>query len=652
MLLGKVQSGKTRTFITILTLAFDNSFDVAIILTKNSTALVQQTHQRIEKEFQTFIDDDLLDAYDIISMPSQLTAYELSKKLVIVSKKETRNLDRLHRLFLDSAPELQQKGVLIIDDEADYASIGFKRRHGEVEANTIPKKISELRNVVERCGFLQVTATPYSLYLQPTAAEVPNVLEFKPTRPAFTKLVPVPDAYVGGSFYFGPEARQDEPCLQNQLRHIVTEHEMSILRREDGRRLKLTEILTSPAIPALRRAFFNFLVGGSIRRMQVRREGKPVNRAKFSFLFHTEMQKSAHEWQERLINTLVARSQEAVVQNDPVVEELIRGSYGDLAVSVNLKGDYLPDLPEVVEAVKQSLANGEVMITKVNSDEEVVAMLDRTGQLKLRCPFNIFIGGQVLDRGVTLSNLIGFFYGRSPRRFQQDTVLQHSRMFGYRPLSDIAVTRFYTLNPILRTLFDIEDFDSALREAIERGGDQAVQFIRQDPRGRIIPCSPNKLLLSHTRTLRPHRRILPIGFQTGYKTHIAGIVQQIDQHLDRLNQPADADQPYLVPVADALQILQNIEQTMEFLEEGYDFDWNSSRTALRFLSQQQSDPQERGKVWLLVRKGRQIARRAAPGSHAEFVETPETAQTEGALARATAINHPLLMLLRQEGEKD
>ncbi len=71
------------------------------------------------------------------------------------------------------------------------------------------------------------------------------------------------------------------------------------------------------------------------------------------------------------------------------------------------------------------------MVTKVNSEEDVMNLLDDQGQLKLRTPLNIFIGGQILDRGITVANLIGFFYGRSPKKFQQDTVLQHSRMFGF-----------------------------------------------------------------------------------------------------------------------------------------------------------------------------------------------------------------------------
>ena len=67
-------------------------------------------------------------------------------------------------------------------------------------------------------------------------------------------------------------------------------------------------------------------------------------------------------------------------------------------------------------------------VIKINSENQISALLDRRGQLRLDNPFNIFIGGQILDRGLTIENFIGFFYGRAPNTFQQDTVLQHSRM--------------------------------------------------------------------------------------------------------------------------------------------------------------------------------------------------------------------------------
>src|ERR1041384_6242 len=73
MLLGKVQSGKTRTFISILALAFDNGFDVAIILSKNSKALIEQTKKRLEDEFSEFVAAEEVQVYDIMASPTSFT---------------------------------------------------------------------------------------------------------------------------------------------------------------------------------------------------------------------------------------------------------------------------------------------------------------------------------------------------------------------------------------------------------------------------------------------------------------------------------------------------------------------------------------------------------------------------------------------------
>jgi len=102
-----------------------------------------------------------------------------------------------------------------------------------------------------------------------------------------------------------------------------------------------------------------------------------------------------------------------------------------------LGGGNIPDFATCAAAVRKVLTDGYLMITKVNSDKDVAEVLDDKGQLKLRTPMNIYIGGQILDRGITIANLIGFYYGRNPQKFQQDTVLQHSRMYGARPKEDL-----------------------------------------------------------------------------------------------------------------------------------------------------------------------------------------------------------------------
>ena len=60
MLLGKIQGGKTRAFIGIIALGFDNDYDMAIILTKGTKALARQTYARLKRDFRNFIDDDVI----------------------------------------------------------------------------------------------------------------------------------------------------------------------------------------------------------------------------------------------------------------------------------------------------------------------------------------------------------------------------------------------------------------------------------------------------------------------------------------------------------------------------------------------------------------------------------------------------------------
>lgn len=55
MLLGKVQSGKTRAFLGIIALAFDEGYEIAVVLTKGTKSLARQTVQR---EIIGFVSED------------------------------------------------------------------------------------------------------------------------------------------------------------------------------------------------------------------------------------------------------------------------------------------------------------------------------------------------------------------------------------------------------------------------------------------------------------------------------------------------------------------------------------------------------------------------------------------------------------------
>lgn len=108
--------------------------------------------------------------------------------------------------------------------------------------------------------------------------------------------------------------------------------------------------------------------------------------------------------------------------------------------------------------------------------------------------------------------------------------------------------------------------------------------------------------------------------------------------------------PKLVPLATALALLKDIAPTLEFPEDDAPpFDWDAAEAALTHLSHQNSKPAERGKVWLWAATGRNSSRFASEGSHATYIESPDSEKTEGQLAKTFATDHPILFLLRQEG---
>lgn len=648
VLLGKIQSGKTKTFLGAIALAFDKGFDIAIILTKGTKALTRQTLARVRKEFAIYHNQDRLQVFDIMTVPSGLTGYELNQKLIFVSKKQSDNMARLATLFRDTYPELAGKRVLIVDDEADYASVGFRNNQTQgLVANTTTQQIDQLRTLLASSAFLQVTATPYSLYLQPEEFRL-NGNEFKPIRPAFTELVPVNPRYVGSDYYF--DRSQEENSVASLIYQRVSLNELTVLRGPDRRRFRIEECLTSNAIPTLRAAICNFIVGGIIRRLQDQHSDLPPK--KFSFLFHTESQKAAHAWQEEIVITLKDKLADAVKSDPQLLEQLLTSAYNDLTESINRMGHYLPPLENVLQSAFEALEKGWVMITKVNSEQQVEDLLDEEGQLRLRTPLNIFIGGQILDRGVTIANLIGFFYGRRPQVYQQDTVLQHSRMFGFRPIEDLTVTRFYTEPQIYDAMRRMHESDIALRENIERNPEQSVVFIQRDSQGRVIPCSPNKILISNTTTLRPFKRILPVGFQSDYAIRVRPVVEEIDRILDNLCPYDDFEDPFQIRLESALGLINRIQPTLLMeTDEGYDFDWDAARAALTYLSNAATSASNRGNVWCLVRQDRNLSRKVALGSHTVYSDAPDTTRTEGAVARRVALDTPMLMLIRQNGQE-
>ena len=537
-----------------------------------------------------------------MQQPGTLTKSEQRRKLVIVAKKQSQNLDRIIQFFDKDYPDLKGRKVLIVDDEADLASVRFVRKKDQpdIEQGKIAEKMDALRRLVAKVAYLQVTATPYSLYLQPDDYEIPpnGGYVFKPKKPAFTELLPIHGGYVGGDDYFAVPAENDPRSF---LFVEVSLDEQDALRRPDQRRIRQERVLDSPNTSGLARAIMTFVLAACLRRWQQTEAGE--KRRKYAMVIHNDTQKAAHAWQDQVIQWIFDAAIDAAASKPDALRPIFNAAYADLSASVEADRGRIPTANQAFKMFIEALQGGDVVRETVNSDHAVMALLDERAELKLRTPFNIFVGGNILDRGITIPNLIAFYYGRNPKTMQADTVLQHSRMYGNRDRRDLAVTRFYTSRAVYDRLYTINEFENTLREAFESGAhEKGVVFIQTDSDHRVRPCAPNKVLLSNVVAVRPAGLYLPTGFQTRTGRELTAA----ERELNTLIPKAVRDKQQFVEIdrGTALHIIAIIEKTLDFSDN--EFEWDAMRGLLDYYSDVRDGGD--GRVLMLAETGRKLSR--------------------------------------------
>jgi Z1 domain len=642
MLLGKIQSGKTRGFLGVIAKAFDEGFDIAIVLTKGTITLANQTVKRIGKDFKSFIDDDRVVIFDIMEMPERLTKAEQRRKIVIVAKKQAKNMERVLDLFDKRYPELRDKRVLLVDDEADLASVRFvkKKDSDVIEQGKIAQQMDDLRALVKSISFFQVTATPYSLYLQPATYQnsSDSNFVFKPKRPAFTEVLPTHAAYVGGDDYFGDF---DETDPRSYLYIEVPPDEQDALRTNDGRAVRSDRLYTSDNIRVLRRGLVTFMLGVALRRWQQRQGNQPLR--KYAMVIHNDTMKKAHEWQWDVVTRLLEIFRSSVENDDVRFTPLFDTAYEDLARSIGADGGEVPSHAEAFGLLRELVLDEDVHAERVNSDIDLKPLLDQeTAELKLRAAANIFIGGSILDRGITIPNLLAFYYGRNPKTMQADTVLQHSRMYGARDRRDLAATRFYTSRAVHDRLQRIHELETALREAFLNGShDRGVAFVRLDESGTIRPCAPNKIMFSDIVAIRPGGRLLPVGFQSLPKYKIEKKMAQLDALIDMTWR--DKSVPTSVPIARIHDIVDAIQETLNV--EEIDWDWSAFHAAADYFVKAAGKDNNEKQVLLLPLTDRNISRTRMNG---RFQNSPDD-KLQRDIAEQYARKIPMLGLFKMSG---
>jgi hypothetical protein len=418
LIYGLVQSGKTGVLTVTGAMGADEGYRAIFILTSDNDPLYEQTLGRAREAFPGI---DIIGKKEFRDADAFLQRIKGGTCAVVTTKNSG-----LLRTLIENFEKGQVKGLtsLIIDDEADQASLNTRARRADGTRSAINDRITELRAFFERNTYLQVTATPQALFLQTPTHDF---------RPKFTVLSHPGGDYVGGEDFFGEGSR------------LVREFDLNdITTLAPGAQPAPT--LEIPR--SLLRALDTFMIGATFKRTQDADQN-------CAFLCHVSTRTNDHRHIVDLLRKYKTELALKLKARDRAVLARLKAAYDDLAATdERVKRSDFDKLVESIEffspGITVKLVNGE-------TDEDVA----------VRSPYNLFVGGNKLGRGVTIKNLLVSYYGRNPRNPQADTVLQHARMYGYRR-KDIGLLRLF-LPPELHTVFKaINKMERSLRDLIAR----------------------------------------------------------------------------------------------------------------------------------------------------------------------------------------
>jgi len=323
---------------------------------------------------------------------------------------------------------------LIIDDEADQASLNTKasRRIG-IAVSTINRLITDLRRFFHKNTYLQVTATPQSLFLQEPAHDY---------RPKFTVLSHPGKDYVGGEDFFGDAS--------NLVREFPLVDITTIAPgAQPAARLDIPK--------SLLRALNTFVVAATYKRMKDADQN-------CAFLCHVSTRKTDHNHIVGLLRKYKTDLAQALKAKQAPTINRLRDAYDDLAKThAGVRDSSFEKIIEDIEFLSPGIT---VKLVNGDTDEDVA----------VKSPLNLFVGGNKLGRGVTIKNLLVSYYGRNPKKPQADTVLQHARMYGYRR-KDLGLLRLFLPRDLHQVFRAINQMERGLRDLIANNPEEGFRGV-------------------------------------------------------------------------------------------------------------------------------------------------------------------------------
>lgn len=405
--IGYVQSGKTMSFTTLTALAIDNGFRIIIYFAGIKVNLLEQTTNRLKKDLLT--DSDNSRFYKVYQSPTIKDNVHLKIKgalllnhkpaILITVLKHYKHIAELTKIFdtYEVKEALGNNGVLIIDDEADQASLNtYARKNSksedweEDEFSSTYSSILNLRAALPNHSYIQYTATPQG----PLLINIMDLLS-----PKFHKVLTPGKSYTGGKTFF-----EDNTDL------IISIPEREVYHHKNNQLPECPQSLIN--------ALQIFICGVAIT---VNIQGKENF---LSMLIHADSLKDVsrqfYDWVKMLKD-----SWEDILQlpnGDPSKSELIEQFKENYFEAVR-RIDNPPSFNVVIEEVLQVILDTNIELVIAGSRE-----IDWSNATA-----HILVGADMLNRGYTVEGLMVSYMPRySIGKSNADTIQQRCRFFGYK----------------------------------------------------------------------------------------------------------------------------------------------------------------------------------------------------------------------------
>lgn len=501
LVFGSVQSGKTANMVGLISMAADYNWNFFIILSGMIDNLRQQTQSRFETDLCTTdgIEWKVLDFSDrkshnnAILQLNQLDKASYSSRYVTVCLKNKKRLEKLIKWIYKQGKRVENLRILIIDDEADQASINTAEITPKEQQNrkTINKLICNLVNgktvngenpsdTIQAINYISYTATPYANVLNESGRESLYPKDF---------ICTLPDSpwYFGIRVVFGTDSKSCPgfPIIRN------------IPSAKDKTELN----------PCLKDAICWFLCAVAV----LRQEGYTDN---ISMLIHTSRKQEDHfplhddirNWLIKDLNEILERCKAVYTKEAKAVtvEDLHRANICYPVDSVKLN---MPAFDNICEEIKLLITNitnivaeeGEPKYSQglhlcvdnssaqKKADENVYLRILYPDEEKKKeigkAPAFLVIGGNTLSRGLTIEGLICTYFSRKVN--QADTLMQMARWFGYRKKYEL-LQRIWLTDETYNRYKALALVDEALKQEIKIFMEKELSPAKMGPRVKTI----------------------------------------------------------------------------------------------------------------------------------------------------------------------